>query len=91
MAFPIVWDDRTLEHIERHGVSKADVLDAMRRRFYWRSHGGGLLIIGRTDGRFLFLVLARATTRVGFWQLRTARLATPAEKRLFRRRVKGSR
>ena len=90
MGFRIAWDENSEGHIARHGVTPAEVEAALTLLTYWRSHRGGVVAIGRTRARTLFIVLARRPDHPGYWAVITARDATTSEKRLLRRRAKGS-
>jgi uncharacterized protein len=80
------WDDDNVDHIERHGVEPWETEEAAedRHRIPFPAHSGRLGLIGRTeDGRFLVVILERLSRG---WRVVTARDATSAEKRIYRRR-----
>ena len=78
-----------MEHTARHGVNKHDVLALLNKRDYYLRRSGELyVIIGRTDGKILFLVVARSRKRQGLYHVVTCRAAQASEKNLWKRRRK---
>ena len=87
MRIQLQWSDRSRDHIARHGLSEIDVDAIVGGRYYMRKHGGRLKLIGRTADRFLLVVLEPIRTTRNSFVVVTARRATPAEKRLFLKKV----
>ena len=88
MSLEIEWTDQDEEHVARHGLSKANVDEALRARQYVRRSGGRYVVLGSSGPRTLFLVVERLPGLTGRGRVVTARLATSSEKRLLRRRGK---
>jgi uncharacterized DUF497 family protein len=79
------WDDGNVEHLALHDVQvwEAEEATADRHRVSFPAHSGRIGFIGQTeDGRFLVVIIER---RARLWRVVTARDATPAEKRAYRR------
>jgi uncharacterized protein len=79
------WDDGNVEHLALHDVQvwEAEEATADRHRVPFPAHSGRIGFIGQTeDGRFLVVIIER---RARLWRVVTARDATPAEKRAYRR------
>ncbi|MFJ6385366.1 hypothetical protein ACIQI7_35855 [Kitasatospora sp. NPDC092039] len=89
-ASEIYWNERSEEHIARHGVDPEEVEDVVLTRPHWFSGGraGTMLCYGVTrSGRHLLVVLADSTTVPSAWYCATARDMTVAERRLFSKRT----
>lgn len=91
MSFRLCWSEDADAHIAKHGVTRQDVRDTLRRRHDWRNHGRRVIGIGKSNRRYLFIVLEPSEPEPGFFEVPTARDASRLEKRLFVRRVKGFR
>jgi len=87
----VVWTDSSLDHIAKHGVRRDEVDRALAGNQYVRSVEGQYVVIAAARSRALFIVLDPLVAEPGFAVLATARPAEPSEKRLLRRRGKGSR
>jgi uncharacterized DUF497 family protein len=85
----IQWTSQSLHKIARHGVTPKEVDAVLQSRVYPRRTGHRITVIGRTDGRHLFVVLQPSIEALGFAEVVTARDATTPEKRLLARRGKG--
>lgn len=79
----IVWDERTIEHIARHGIKKEDVERVFDERVYVRKSGDEYHIIGKVPGKYIFMVVNFKEHR-----LLTARPATEEERKLYLKRGK---
>lgn len=84
----LFWTDEAEQHIARHGLTKAEVEDALRGFSYVRSANGRYVVIARGSARPLLVVIEPLKGRRGLAAVVTARPATFAEKRLLRRRGK---
>jgi uncharacterized DUF497 family protein len=83
---------RSQSHIARHGIKPWEVDEFIeKRRYYVRRQGDRYVVIGRTAGRILVVVLERSRVSSGNYEIITARDATSAEKNLFGRRRRGFR
>ncbi|MFI8461049.1 hypothetical protein [Kitasatospora sp. NPDC085464] len=77
MHSEIYWNERSEEHIARHGVEPEEVEDVVFTRPHWFSGGraGTTLCYGVTrSGRYLLVVLAGSTTVPSAWYCATAPL-----------------
>lgn len=85
------WDNENVAHITRHGVLSREVEEVLVGEcLVLRGPDGRYLAYGRTaGGRFLFVVYVPRSA--GYVRVLTARDMTDREKRLYRRRRKGSR
>ena len=88
-AFKAVQDSEwSAGHIAAHGVTLAEVREAILERPYWAAPGreGTILVYGRTyAGRYLLVV---AIDESGAAFIVTARDMTDAEKKTFRRKAR---
>jgi uncharacterized DUF497 family protein len=91
MGFRIHWTEKAAEHIAPHGIRREEVDAAVSGPMYFRVAHGEALVIGHSGQSLLFVVLVPSAARPGFVEVVTARRATRAEKRLFRRRAKVTR
>ena len=82
----LVWDDDTVDHIARHGVSPDEAEAVCRRRpVALRARYGRYLLLGQTEaGRYLTLVVTPLGDARG--KLITARMMTDVERRFYLRR-----
>lgn len=88
-GFEIEWDDDNETHTARHDVVPREVEEALAdpRRLPFGVFEGRRGFVGATSaGRLLFVVVEEG--RRGLWRCVTARDATAAEKRRYRRRGK---
>ena len=82
----LIWNERNISHIAKHGVSVKEVEEAIRDRdMIVRKHRGRYAIIGSAWGRILFIVLEKVNDE---FYVVTARDATDKEKRRYRRMKK---
>lgn len=81
----LLFDEWNEDHIARHGIIPEEVEEVCRYdAFVSKTRQGRLRIIGQTDaGRYLTIILAARGQGV-FYPV-TARDATDAERRLYRR------
>ena len=84
----IRWTDEARDHVAKHGITPAEVSRAVWSRSYVRRTREGFLLIGRANGRLIFVVLREAADEPGVCEPVTARDATSSEKHLWRRRGK---
>ncbi len=81
----LIWDNRNLEHIAGHGVTKYEVEEVCYSEPYVRrARNKTLAIYGQTEsGRYLLVILAHREK--GVYYPITARDMTDSERRTFRR------
>ena len=80
----IAWDERSEDHIARHGIAPDEVEEAIDGYREFRRHGNRYIAIGQTySGRYLTVVLEREPG--GYWYVVTARPSTNTERRRIRR------
>lgn len=83
----LLWDERSEEHIARHGVHPFEVEEAVSDRDarFYRVGAERYAVLGATfAGRYLFVVLQPLGS--GLAQVRTARDMSDPEKRRYKRR-----
>lgn len=88
MPIRIHWTASSIEHISRHGVTRREVEEALGGELYGRRRGNRYLFLSRAGGRTLAVVIEASGKSPGEFEVVTARDASPAEKRLFKRRAK---
>jgi uncharacterized DUF497 family protein len=71
-----------------HGLEPDEVDTAARGDTYWRKHRKGVVVIGSTADRIILVVLVPERGSRHTFRVITARNATRAEKRLFRRKTR---
>jgi uncharacterized DUF497 family protein len=81
----IIWDAWNVEHIDRHGVTPAEVEEVCRGEF-WSSetYGGRLRIVGPTASNNLLTVILAPQEGEGIYYVVTARPASRKERRRYR-------
>ena len=82
----LIWDERNIRHIARHGVSVKEVEEVCfdPKSFVFRQ-GERYIILGQTRaGRYLFVVVVKRG-RKGQGRVLTAREMEDAERRRYRR------
>ena len=81
------WDEGNLSHVARHRVDADEVEEAfLGRHHLFRTRDGRYILLGRSGiGRFLLVVFQWQEDAVV--RTITARDMTPAEKRLYRRKL----
>lgn len=87
MTAEIGWTDQSEAHVARHGITAADVEQALRNRPQRQAPGreDTTLTYGQTDsGRYLLVV--RAEGDDGRTVIVTARTMNPTERQAFRRK-----
>lgn len=75
----LVWDEKNLEHIKEHKVSKNEVEEAKEIIYHRRTYAGRYLGTGRSGSRLITLILRRRG--VGKYYPVTARDASKKERR----------
>ncbi|MBI4362484.1 MAG: BrnT family toxin [Euryarchaeota archaeon] len=89
LDIPLLWDESSRRHIARHGVTDVEVTDATHGRVSVRKirvrGEKRLQVIGKSDGRILFMVFRREGV---LYRPITARDANRREKRLYHLRAK---
>jgi len=82
----IAWDDRSVDHVARHGVTPEKVEEVVgSSAFITRGRDDTYRAIGRTHGgRYLTIILAPRGS--GTFYVVTARDADPSERRAYLRR-----
>ena len=79
------WDERSEDHIARHGVTPEEVEEAVLNYREFRRRANLYISIGQTDaGRYLTVVLQQGPH--GYWHVVTARPSDIRERRRVRRR-----
>lgn len=77
----IIWNEANAEHIEKHGVSLLEVVEAGKRiLFHKRTYGERYLTVSRVGSRLISLVLKRKS--MGIYHLVTARDASKEERKV---------
>ncbi len=80
----LIWNEWNIAHIAKHGVGVKEIEEAVRdRKAIMKKVRKRCALIGSAWGRVLFIVLEKR--KDGYFVV-TARDATSAEKRLYRRR-----
>ena len=80
----ISWDERSEDHIARHGVDPEEVEEVIGEYQEFRRHGNRYIAIGQTHSdRYLTVVLEPEPD--GCWYVVTARPSTRTERRRIRR------
>ena len=82
----IAWDERSIEHIARHGVTQDEVDEAVSASpFITRARDDTYRVIGQTvSGRYLTIILAPRGS--GTYYVVTARDSDARERRIYHRR-----
>ena len=91
MEYNIAWTDEARAHIARHGVSEAEVTCVVWSKSYARRVARRAVLIGRSNGRVLLVVLEKSAVKPGAFEVVTARPASESERNLWLRRGKGVR
>lgn len=77
----LIWDTWNREHIKKHAISPKEVEEAVNRAAtYKEAHSGRLMVIGRSGGRILSVVLAKE--KAHRYYVITARDADKKERKL---------
>ncbi len=80
----LTWEDETIDHIARHGVTLEEVFQATGNQLGATRSRGYMLLYGQTDGgRYLTIVLDDEGG--GDWFVVTARDSDNSERRRLRR------
>lgn len=88
MKVRIHWTTSAIDHISRHRVTRREIEEVFDGALYARRQGQRFLFLGRTENRFLLIVIEASSRSPGEFEVVTARDATAKEKRLFKRRGK---
>lgn len=92
MKGTIRWTQAARDHIAPHRVLESEVEAAFRARVAYRRKARDLtIVIARSNGRVLFVVLVESREFANMLEVVTARAATRSEKALLLRRGKGCR
>jgi len=79
----LIWTERNISHIAKHGVSVKEVEEAIRDRYaIVLKHKGRYALIGSAWGRILFIVLEKINDEF------TARDANRKEKKRYKKMKK---
>ena len=82
----LIWTERNIAHIAKHGISVKEVEEAIKDRdAIILKHRGRYALIGSAWGRILFIVLEKLNDE---FYVVTARDATDKEKRRYKRMKK---
>jgi uncharacterized DUF497 family protein len=80
----IFWTPHSRDKIAKHGVSEAEVEAVIwSRRRYVRGTGERTTLIGKSNDRFLFIVMERSRVTDGAFEVVYPRDATRAERVIF--------
>jgi Protein of unknown function (DUF497). len=86
----IVWEEKVIEHIRKHGVRKSEVENALNGKTYTkavtRNGEKRTAVLAESEGRVLFIVLRRV--RENIFIVLSAYEAPEKMKKLYKRKAK---
>jgi uncharacterized DUF497 family protein len=85
----LIWDVWNTEHIAAHGITRNDVVEAIRAETVARAtHKNRILVLGPSRGRLIAVVIGPVPGQPGAYYTFSARPASRSERRYYRN-VKG--
>jgi uncharacterized DUF497 family protein len=86
----IVWEEKVIEHIRKHGIRKSEVENSLNGKTYTkaisRNDEKRTAVLAESEGRVLFLVLRRV--RENIFIVLSAYEAPEKMKKLYKRKAK---